>query len=203
MRERFYTGIGSRETPLPILVLMQGLGNLLCELGWVLRSGAAPGADTAFESGALTRRPKYGGANRPIQIWLPWPGFEKRPEGNGWDYVVGSPKDEEIAERFHPAWHKCSQGAKKLHTRNVGQILGQRIVNYGSENDPDPEVYEYREPVSEFVICWTPGGKGGGGTGQALRIAKHYEVPIFDLGLPAVEERLRARLQKAASASLQ
>ena len=191
MAERFYTGIGSRETPKSILALMEEIAFFLCDARWVLRSGAAPGADSAFERGALLARPRYGGANRPIQVWLPWPGFEDRPEGNGWDYLVGSSKDTEIAERFHPAWDKCSQGARKLHTRNVGQILGQRIVNYGSENDPDPEVYEYREPKSRFVICWTEGGRGQGGTGQALRIARHYGVPIFDLGLPKVEARLR------------
>lgn len=34
--------------------------------------------------------------------------------------------------------------------------------------------------LSDFVICYTKGGKGSGGTGQALRIAKVYNVPIFD-----------------------
>lgn len=201
MTERFYTGIGSRQTPGPILALMQALAMMLCDEKWVLRSGAAPGADSAFEQGALLARPQYGGANTPIQIWLPWPGFEGRPEGNGWDYRIGGGGgDEEIAERFHPAWDKCSQGARKLHTRNVAQILGSRIVHYGSENDPDPEVYETREPMSKFVICWTKGGRGQGGTGQALRIAIRYGVPVFDLGLPKVEARLRSRLSEGMRA---
>jgi hypothetical protein len=196
MTERFYTGIGSRETPEPILALMKALAMLLCDEKWVLRSGAADGADSAFEAGALQARPKYGGANRPIQIWLPWANFEGRPQGNGWDYLIGHPEDEEIAERFHPNWAACERGARKLHIRNVGEILGQRGVHYGSVNDPDPEVYEYREAVSKFVICWTPEGKGGGGTGQALRIARAYDVPIFDLAIPAVEARLRKRLSE-------
>jgi hypothetical protein len=193
-RKGFYAGIGSRTTPEPILALMKALAIMLCDEGWVLRSGGAPGADTAFEEGALQARPVYGAANTPIQIWLPWPRFSNRPEGNGWDYRVGSPKDMEIAERFHPNWAACKPGARKLHARNVAQILGSRIVNYGSENDPDPEIVEYREPVSSFVICWTEGGRGQGGTGQALRIAEAYNVPIFDLGIPAVEARLRKRL---------
>jgi hypothetical protein len=195
-RRGYYTGIGSRETPGPILALMKALAMMLCDEKWVLRSGGAPGADSAFEAGALEARPKYGAANTPIQVWLPWSKFEGRPMGNGWDYVVGHPADMEIAEKFHPAWDRCSRGARLLHTRNVGQILGRRITHYGSVNDPDPEIVEYREPVSRFVICWTEGGLGRGGTGQALRIAKHYGVPIFDLGLPSVEARLRARLSK-------
>jgi hypothetical protein len=193
----FYTGIGSRETPASILALMEEIGFFLCEKKWVLRSGAAPGADSAFERGALAAKPSYGAANCPIQVWLPWPGFEGRPEGNGWDYRVGHPADEEIAERFHPYWGRCSQGARKLHTRNVAQILGSRITHYGSVNDMDPEIVEYREPVSKFVLCWTPGGLGGGGTGQAIRIAKHYGVRVFDLGKPEVEARLRARLARS------
>ncbi len=35
---------------------------------------------------------------------------------------------------------------------------------------------------SDFIICWTKNGKGLGGTGQALRIAKEYNIPIFDIG---------------------
>jgi hypothetical protein len=194
MAERFYTGIGSRETPKPILELMTTLGSLLCNEGWVLRSGAAQGADSAFEKGALAARPKYGAANRPIEIWLPWEHFEGRPDGNGWDYVVGHPKDEVIAERFHPAWNRCSRAAKKMHIRNVGQILGLRYTNYGSVDDPDPEVTESRGPISQFVICWTPCGRREGGTGQALRIARAYKVPVFDLGLPEVEAKIRRRV---------
>jgi hypothetical protein len=33
-----------------------------------------------------------------------------------------------------------------------------------------------------LVVCYTAGGKGGGGTGQALRAAKDHNVPILDLG---------------------
>jgi hypothetical protein len=44
------------------------------------------------------------------------------------------------------------------------QVLG----NYG--NDP-----------VEFVICWTSNGKDSGGTGQAIRIAKAFDIPVFNL----------------------
>lgn len=56
-------------------------------------------------------------------------------------------------------------GAKKLQARNSHQVLGLDL------NTP-----------SDFIICWTKGGKGIGGTGQALRIAKAYNIPIFDCG---------------------
>jgi hypothetical protein len=33
-----------------------------------------------------------------------------------------------IAARTHPAWHRCSQYAKKLHARNGFQILGADLT---------------------------------------------------------------------------
>lgn len=33
----------------------------------------------------------------------------------------------------------------------------------------------------EFVLCWTKDGKASGGTGQAMRIAKDKNIPIFNL----------------------
>lgn len=49
--KKFYAGIGSRETPLPIQQKMFELGKVLAQSGWILRSGGAQGADTAFEKG--------------------------------------------------------------------------------------------------------------------------------------------------------
>lgn len=46
-----YTGIGSRETPYEIQDLMKRIAFKLAENGWLLRSGGAEGADTAFENG--------------------------------------------------------------------------------------------------------------------------------------------------------
>ena len=37
-------------------------------------------------------------------------------------------------------------------------------------------------PVN-VVICWTEGGRGEGGTGQALRLAKMLNIPIIDYGV--------------------
>lgn len=50
--------------------------------------------------------------------------------------------------------------------RNSYQILGQDLSFDNS---------------SRFVVCWTPGGEEVGGTSQAIRIAKYYGIPIFNL----------------------
>ncbi len=134
-----------------------------------MRSGGAEAADTAFEEGAGDYRKS---------IYLPWNGFN-----NHWDgLVVGNdPRLRDITVRHYTryyrkgllrgpaAWETIeSEGVRRLHTRNAAQIVG------------------HTEPVilSDFVLCWTPRAKGGGGTGQAIRIANFYEVPVYDLADP-------------------
>jgi predicted Rossmann fold nucleotide-binding protein DprA/Smf involved in DNA uptake len=46
-----YAGIGSRSTPPETLPLIESIAARLAEKGWVLRSGGADGADSAFEKG--------------------------------------------------------------------------------------------------------------------------------------------------------
>ena len=161
----FYAGIGSRETPDEVCRQMEGIAGVLRELGWVLRSGHADKADIAFEKGSQ-------GQN---QIWLPWQGFNYDSDesqglprtGHYW------PRDnwqaEQNAASFHPNWKACSTGAKKLHIRNVYQVLG-----------PGLGVVQ-QETVSRMVICWTSDGKASGGTGQAIRIAEATKIPVFNL----------------------
>ena len=63
-RERRYAGIGSRSTPEPVLEHMHQVAHAMAEAGWTLRSGAAQGADSAFETGARSAR-------GPREIWIP------------------------------------------------------------------------------------------------------------------------------------
>lgn len=100
----YYTGIGSRKTPLDICDLMTQIARELARRGLILRSGGAVGADQAFEAGA---------------------GELKRIYRSG----DASPAAHEIAERFHPAWYMCSPYARSLHARNVHQILGDEVEN--------------------------------------------------------------------------
>ena len=62
---RFYAGIGARATPPEILSLMTRAAFALTKRGYVLRSGHAIGADSAFERGA----------GRDAQIFLPAAGW--------------------------------------------------------------------------------------------------------------------------------
>lgn len=169
---KFYAGIGSRDTPSNVLVDMAYIAKRLGEKGYTLRSGGADGADTWFEHGA---------SSHERHIYLPWNGFNSRyVDGKSYFACDENMLLRDIALEYHPMWNKLTTAAKKLHTRNVAQVLG---------NVPSDE------PKSEFVICWTPGGKGGGGTGQAIRIARAFDVPVYDLAIDASWVRIAELMQ--------
>lgn len=154
----YYAGIGSRETPQETLDVFYKIGAYLAQEGWTLRSGGAKGADHYFEIGCDS-------VKGDKEIYIPWKGFENNPS----QLYKSDPKvaleARKIAESIHPNWDRCSEGAKKMHTRNVHQILGKDL------NTP-----------TDLVICYTKNGSGSGGTGQALRIAQEHNIVIFDAG---------------------
>jgi hypothetical protein len=164
---QYYAGIGSRETPDFILDHMSSIAQVLGDRGWTLRSGGADGADSAFEQGARA-------SSTEPHIFLPWRGFNDRTESYRSEPETWTLP---IAAEHHPAWDKLNRGGRQLHCRNVHQVLGLRD-----------------EPHSSFILCWTPEAKGGGGTGQAIRIAQAYNVPVFDLADRAVCDRVREGL---------
>lgn len=150
----YYTGIGSRSTPQDVLKRFQYIAGVLAQDGYVLRSGAAPGADTAFEHGC---KMLHGRA----EIYLPWRMFNSSVSSR-WNI----PSDAfEIARRIHPNWKVLSLTDRKLHARNVMQVLGADL------NTP-----------SKFVVCWTKNGKHVGGTRTALVLAEQHNIPIYNFG---------------------
>jgi len=127
---------------------MESLAMVLAQRGWTLRSGGAVGADRAFERGAFQgKRQIFFAKDATAEAML-------------------------IAAKFHPAWDKLTPYARKLHGRNVFQVMGINI-----------------DVPSKFLVCWTPDGAISnadrsiqtGGTGTAISVAEHFNVPIFNL----------------------
>lgn len=164
-----YAGIGSRETPKEVLLLMEKLAERLGRAGWMLRSGAAPGADSAFEKGCDR-------ANGKKEIFLPWRNFEQHPSG----LYHPTARAVELAKSVIPWWDSLTDGAKKLHSRNAHQILGYRLD----------------EPV-DGVVYWTDGGGLKGGTATALKIAKLHNIKTFWLRFPSDVEHVELLLRDA------
>lgn len=65
---------------------------------------------------------------------------------------------------YHPNPSALKPYVRKLHARNALIILGPNLD----------------DPV-DYVSCWTPNGAIVGGTGQALRIAEDFKIPIYNL----------------------
>lgn len=154
-----YAGVGSRETPLSVLDEMIALAAYLARQGWLLRSGGADGADTAFEHGCGL----CVGPEAVKEIFLPWRGFN----GNESLLYTPSPAAAEIAATIHPAWDFVGAAARALHARNVHQVLGLNLD----------------DPV-DCVICWTKvtrGGKVKGGTATAINLARSRGIPVFNM----------------------
>ncbi len=172
---RYYTGVGSRETPYHVQESMHEYAQTLARKGFCLRSGGASGADEAFETGCYYEQ-------GPAEIFLPWNGFNDKTEQDSSIYIIAPrlerwPLAQKVAERVHPAWDRCTPKAKKLHSRNVFQVYG-------------PDCYT----DSEFLICWTKDGKEVGGTRTAIVLARLHEIPVYNLANPKEVQALETIL---------
>lgn len=162
--DKYYAGIGSRETPEPIQQVMRHCAGYLYSEGWILRSGAAPGADWAFESGASAMNQEYELGPRK-EIFLPWKNHNSSTSDLHPDKYPFTEWEITFAAQHHPAWHKVAPGFRPFHYRNTRILLG---LNSDT-------------PV-KFILCWTPGARITGGTGQALRTAQTLNIPVINFG---------------------
>ena len=100
---KYYAGIGSRKTPPHILDLMTHVAKYMKNLDWILRSGAAEGADTAFENGAGGLKEIFTASSHIPQEAM------------------------DTVERYHPAPDYLTPYVKKLMARNAMQIFGANM----------------------------------------------------------------------------
>jgi hypothetical protein len=152
--------IGSRDMDARQVSWCRQIGALITANGFELHSGNALGADQAFASGANQEHPEL------VYLHLPWASYEVGavqdlnhvsvyPFGNMKFYV-------DIAAEVHPRWNFLKQAVRKLHARN-SSILVPNQTNV------------------DVCIAWPSAIKGGGGTGQGMRIAKSRGIKLIDL----------------------
>lgn len=159
---KIYAGIGSRSTPEDILELMELIGYKLAD-EWILRSGGAQGADSAFERGCDAYT-KYNGG-------LALGEKEIFRSGDAKPWSLGEAEKHIPANR--PPFNTWNLYVRGLIARNMMQVLG-------SNGD---------KPVT-FVVCWTMANvKDGGGTGYAIRCAQAHDIPVYNLQEVGMHER--------------
>ena len=169
-----YAGIGSRLTPEEVQSLMTRIARRLLRRGYVLRSGAARGADAAFEAGAADA----------CQIFLPWAGYNR----NRSRWIGPAPVTYLIAAHLHPNWLRLGKAAKSLMARNVHQILGP-----GLERPVEFVVCWTADGAESEAEC----SRTTGGTGLAITLASRFGIPTFNLARTDALHRLGDLLQEA------
>lgn len=126
-----YAGIGSRSAPEAALRLAVHTARYLAKEGWVLRSGAAKGMDSAFEAGC-----------EECEIFTP------RSSGVDWEGAM------KLASQLHPNWNGLSHYVQLLMARNCFQLLGSNL------DDPVSVVLCWTPDGAETTTSRETGGTG-------------------------------------------
>lgn len=190
-----YAGIGARNTPQIILEVMRHLSAHLASIGFVLRSGGANGADTAFEVGVedFEASQFFNGEQQKVrrrEIYLPWAGFNNNPSTLHPGNLPFSKEEIDFAARLHPNWAACRPSVQRLHASSVRQLIGHHSLCGESVE------------LSRFLVCWTENGAIRGGTGQTIRMAQNLGVPVFNLGGPRNNTELERLVQEISDFAL-
>jgi len=169
-----YAGTGNRDAPADILNTMKRLARELEEFGYVLRVGGMDGPEDAFEAGA-----------RNSELHLPWQNFNNRQSKS----YFNTDEIKCIAKMFHPTYDGLKPAIQAFLCKNVRQVLGKDL----------------RSPV-RFVLLWSEDGAESsarcnsktGSAGHVISLAAAMKIPVFNLGTPDAEARLKFYLEIAS-----
>lgn len=185
-----YTGIGSRAITKYISRDLVEVAFVLAIRGYLHRAGGAIGSDWSYHFGAILAHRFLGNLGERVPLesltlaLIPWEGFNSLSRRDAWVTDRIDKRAFELAKKYHGGWDKLSQAVRKLMARNVHQVLGLDL-----------------DSISEFVVAFTPDGVDGvtrkttqktGGTGQAIRLAADYNVPVRNIGDSDVRKRMKA-----------
>lgn len=176
-----FTIIGSRQTPQTFVDYQTEVALELLREGYIVRSGCAPeGGDVA-----ATEAVRIHGMDEVAELYIPWERFDGWQTGDMGNNIlcpvsyVNYSHARYLAELVHPAWDRCSHAAKGLHSRNPYQVLGRTLAS-----------------PSAFVLFWAPTTKNNeavkGGTATAVKIARLFGIPTFNLYIEGEREVFEA-----------
>ena len=166
-----YAGIGSRTISHDERALIIKISNFLSEKGYVCYSGNAVGSDDAFQEGS----------NKRCVSFLPWNCFNAHLKSSDIHCPFINTEGFRSVNKFHPNWMALTEKARKLMARNYHQVRG--IFGY---------------PPVEFVVCCATqkGNETLGGTGQAVRIANHFNIPVINIRSENWRDKLKMVIRK-------
>ena len=150
-----YAGVGHRNTPENVRNMMTSIGSQLAQMGFILRSGNAIGADQAWEEEVTRKMKEIFIINRKHSCPF---GIIPKFTQEQWDFVV---------RHYHggeTAFIKQSEYVQQLFLRNLNILCGKHL---------DDKV--------DFVAYWHEGEHCNGGTGHTVAMAKTLEIPCFNI----------------------
>jgi hypothetical protein len=112
------------------------------------------------------------------EIYIPWANFKMERFLGTQSNIIPvhlNSKCMEIAASIHTHWNRCSVGAKKLHARNVCQVLGDDLTT------PSDFVLFYAREVNGVVQ---------GGTATAVNLARKHNIPTINMFYPDWSDKL-------------
>lgn len=181
MSTNYYTGTGSRETPLDIQELMTEVSLHMNGHGYTLRTSDGSAAERAFEFGAGNSKVVYVShhsinqtrgcscANTIIlakaaEVW-------RERDKRGWIN-----DDESIR---YSSWRDLPPSIKGSLAKRTGMVLGI-----------------HADRPSDVLICWTPKAEVCGYMAHAMSVALLNNVPVFNLADRETEELIRDMLRR-------
>lgn len=161
----FYAGVGSRHTPMEIQQQMKEVAAELEQAGYVLRSGAAPGADMAFNSGVSNPRNAKNYFKEEVQ-----------------NNTYGNQKQTlSLVDEVHPKSDALDLDSKSLLARDAYQVFGEHL------DYPSAFVLCW---TKDGVTSYEQTTADTGGTGQAIRLASRKGIPVINMANPEWRKQL-------------
>lgn len=180
----YYTGVGSRETPINIQQLMTEIAMRLNMEGWTLRTGTGSRANTAFQVAA----------GEGADVYFPWNNFNQGEIGTVSSSKASSNLAKEVWE-FRMVRHLVSTDGSTsrdwdtLHPSNQA-ILAKSMCMLLGRNLSVP---------SDMLICWTPSAKLIGMTAHIICLAALKHIPVFNLADYETEVVMKEMLRNKLS----
>jgi hypothetical protein len=166
-----YVGTGNKETPDDVLKRMSVIAKTLEQFDFVLRTGGLEGPDAVFEDSV-----------KNLELYIPWKGFNNKESKN----YFNTTQSLDVAKMFHFGFDKLKPAIQAFLAKNVRMVLGKDL----------------KSPAM-FIVCWSEDGvehvkdrtSSTGNIGHIIAIASSMKIPVFNLGKPDAEKRLKNYLE--------
>ena len=162
-----YAVVGNRDTPAPIMDRAKLLAKKLSEKGFTARVGGLDGLDRAIMEVA----------GQGVELQLPWKNFGGLESKTSYS----APEILAIAKHFTQGWDALKLPVQGFLGKNVRVLLGEKARS-----------------LAMFLLVHSDDGAENaqevtaktGAAGHAIKVACHYNIPVFNLQKPDCEQHV-------------